>query len=418
MFASIFISNSRWEHVRRLSGLTVFRDANLQLILLITIASLAGIVLIAPALPEIRIALGVSEEDIGLIIAVYTFPAAFLAPIFGSIADRYGRREILVPNLVLFGVAGTLCAYAETFPIFIVLRALQGVGVAAMWPLMPVLIGDLFKGQRQVDAMGAEFITTNMAVATLSPAAGLLAAYSWRYPLFFYILTVPIAIVTFLKLDTPKPKRISGSSPLSYVMTTLRLLCNRGIVGTFLMGITRSTLLYGPYLTFIILWLVFQFDASPFVRGLLLAFMQLVGAFFASRGRWLDTHIGRRRLPPLGLLLYAIALGAILFATSLTEVFLLIAIFGAGHGILLPHIYNYLNEVIPMEHRAGVISIFNTFFYGGQTLGPILFGFIFLYFGNFFSVFFISSLMALVVAIVGSLLLRSAGKVVSNTNSA
>jgi len=387
------------------------------LILLITIASLTGIVLIAPALPEIRIALGVSEEDIGLVIAVYTFPAAFLAPIFGSIADRYGRREILVPNLVLFGVAGTLCAYAETFPIFIVLRALQGVGVAAMWPLMPVLIGDLFKGQRQVEAMGAEFITTNMTVATLSPAAGLLAAYSWRYPLFFYILTVPIAIVTFLKLDIPKPKRISGSSSLSYVVTTLRLLYNRGIVGTFIMGLTRSTLLYGPYLTYIILWLVFQFDASPFVRGLLLAFMQLVGAVFASKGRWLDAHVGRRRLPPLGLLLYAIALGALPFVPSLLGVFLLIAIFGAGHGILLPHIYNYLNEVTPMEHRAGVMSIFNTFFYGGQTLGPILFSFVFFSFGSFSSVFFVGSLMALLAAFLGTLLFHSVGKAVPSTNS-
>lgn len=376
---------------------------------------MTGIILIAPTLPEIRIALGVSEEDIGLIIAAYTFPAAFLAPLFGSLADQYGRREIIVPNLILFGVAGTLCAYAKTFLVFVILRAFQGVGLAGMMPLLPVLIGDLFEGQRQVEAMGAEFITTNMTVALLTPAAGLLAAYSWRLPLFFYILTVPLAITIFLKLDTPKPKRILGLS-LNYMTTILRLLCKRGVVAAFLMGITRPILLYGPYLTYLTLWVVVRFDASPFVRGLLLSCMQLVGAVSASRGRWLDTHVGRKRLPPMGLVLYAIALIALPFTPSLWGVFLLIALFGAGHGIILPHIYNYLNEVTPMEHRAGVMSIFNTFFYGGQTLGPLLFGFFFISFGSFSSVFFVGGLLALLGAFFGALLFHSGGNVVLSTN--
>jgi len=382
----------------------------------VVVAGLSGIVLIAPTLPEIGIALNVSEENLGLAIAAYTFPAALFAPIFGSVADRYGRREVLIPNLILFGVTGTLLSTVNDFSIFVLLRAMQGVGVAGMSPLAGVLIGDLFEDQRQVEAMGAHFIATNMTVVTLSPIVGILAIYSWRLPFLIYLLTIPLAITIFIKLDAPKTNQTQGIS-FKYVKNTLRLICRRGVVAAFLMGITRPILLYGPYLTYSILWIVVRFDASPFVRGLLLACMQLVAAIFASQGKWLDKHIGRKRLPPLGLILYAIALGTLPFTPSLSGVFLSIAIFGAGHGILLPHVYNYLNEVTPTEYRGGVLSTFNTFFYGGQTLGPILFGIVFAFSGKFTTVFFLGSLLALVSAFIGSLLYYSAGKMPSSPSS-
>ena len=366
-----------------------------------------------------RLALGVSEVEIGLVIAAYTFPAAILAPIFGGLADRYGRKEILIPNLILFGVAGTLCGTVTTLSAFVFFRVLQGVGVAGMLPICTVLIGDLFEDHRRVEAMGAQFIATNMTVAILAPLVGFAAAFSWQTPLFFYILTVPLAITIFLKLDVPKSKNPPKLS-LSYYKTTLGFLRNRGVAAAFIMGITRPILLYGPYVTYMGLWITVRFDTEfqenmlkpTFVIGLLMAFMQLIGAVFASRGKWLHVNVGRHNLPPLGLFLYTIALCILPFSPSLSVVFLGVAIFGAGHGILLPHIYNYLNEVTPIEHRAGLISLFNSFFYGGQTLGPIIFGVVFRSFGEasgqgYTGVFLIGSLMALISAIIGTILFRS-----------
>ena len=74
--------------------------------------ALLGVSSISPAFPKIVVELGLSPQDVGLLITMFTLPGVFLAPVVGVLADRVGRKRILVPSLFLFGIAGFACFFA------------------------------------------------------------------------------------------------------------------------------------------------------------------------------------------------------------------------------------------------------------------------------------------------------------------
>jgi MFS transporter, ACDE family, multidrug resistance protein len=84
----------------------VYRDHNLHVLFGVTLMAVLGVSSITPALPEIRDAFGVTSGQVGLLITVFTLPGIALTPILGILSDRHGRKKILTPALLLFGVAG------------------------------------------------------------------------------------------------------------------------------------------------------------------------------------------------------------------------------------------------------------------------------------------------------------------------
>ena len=68
---------------------------------------------------------GISDSALSLVMTVFTAPAIFLSPIFGVVADLYGRRLLLGWGLIVFGLFGTSMAFAPSFTWLLVLRTLQ-----------------------------------------------------------------------------------------------------------------------------------------------------------------------------------------------------------------------------------------------------------------------------------------------------
>src|SRR4028118_1304006 len=93
----------------------LYRDKNLLIIYTVSLITFVVLASIPPAFPKIIQALHVPPQKIGLLISIFSFPSLALGPIVGVIADRFGRKKILVPSLVLFGMAGTACAFARDF---------------------------------------------------------------------------------------------------------------------------------------------------------------------------------------------------------------------------------------------------------------------------------------------------------------
>ena len=78
---------------------------------------------ITPAFPTIVRELGVSSGQVGLLITVFTLPGIVMTPLLGVLSDRYGRKKILVPALLLFAIAGGACAFARDFNVLLALFA-------------------------------------------------------------------------------------------------------------------------------------------------------------------------------------------------------------------------------------------------------------------------------------------------------
>jgi MFS family permease len=86
-----------------------------------------------------------------------------------------GRKKIIVPSLLLFGIAGTACAFARDFNLLLLLRLLQGIGAASLLSLSVTLIGDLYAGDRRANAMGYNASVTSIGTAIYPTVGGALA---------------------------------------------------------------------------------------------------------------------------------------------------------------------------------------------------------------------------------------------------
>ena len=119
-----------------------------------SIASVSGATLLYPVLPVLAADLKVDEAQIGLVMAAFTAPAIVLAPLFGILADLYGRRWLLVFGLAAVRVRrrrGRVCAVLRWV---LILRAIQGIGASALLPLTIVLISDILPDEQEIQRPG------------------------------------------------------------------------------------------------------------------------------------------------------------------------------------------------------------------------------------------------------------------------
>src|ERR687893_2380455 len=184
----------------------VYKDHNLHVLFGVTLIAVLGVSSITPALPEIRDAFGVSSGEVGLLITVFTLPGIALTPVLGVLSDRHGRKKILVPALLLFGVAGGLCAFARSFELLLALRLVQGMGAAALGTLNVTVIGDIYTGRELSAALGYNSSILSIATATYPGLGGLLAIFGWFYPFLLPFLAVPIGFLVLYSLNNPEPE--------------------------------------------------------------------------------------------------------------------------------------------------------------------------------------------------------------------
>ena len=143
-----------------------------------------------------------------------TAPAIFLAPVFGVIADLYGRRLLLAWGLILFGVFGAAMGFAPTFTWLLIFRAFQGVAYSAVIPLTIVLIGDLLEGDKEIGGQGLKVFLDRVGYIILPPLGGFLATIAWYWPFFVYALTVPVGIAALFWMPETKGERRRGPKPI------------------------------------------------------------------------------------------------------------------------------------------------------------------------------------------------------------
>lgn len=86
---------------------------------------------------------------ISWIFSIYTLTTCVSTPIFGKLADLYGRKSIFTIGLVLFLVGSVLCGAAQSMTELIWFRAIQGLGAGALTPVTFTIIGDMYTGEQR-----------------------------------------------------------------------------------------------------------------------------------------------------------------------------------------------------------------------------------------------------------------------------
>ncbi|MGA8760747.1 MAG: MFS transporter, partial [Stellaceae bacterium] len=109
--------------------------------------------IVATAMPSIVAALG-GFRLFSWAFAAYLLTQAVTIPIYGRLADLYGRKRVFYAGTGLFLVASTLCGLAWAMVPLVLFRALQGAGAGAIQPIATTIIGDVYEPQERARIQG------------------------------------------------------------------------------------------------------------------------------------------------------------------------------------------------------------------------------------------------------------------------
>ncbi|BDQ33550.1 MFS transporter [Pseudodesulfovibrio portus] len=357
----------------------LYLDKNLQFIFGVTLMAVLGVSSIIPALPDIMEGLSFTPATIGLTIAVFTLPGVLLAPLVGILADRLGRKVVLVPSLFLFGGFGFACFFAQSVTQLLVLRFCQGVGAAPLGVLYGTMIGDLYEGRERGQAMGYNSSVLAMGTAGFPALGGFLALLGWNWPFLLPLVAIPLGLAISTAMDTPEP-RISGSFK-QYLSTALTQMKTRQALSLFATTLLTFVILYGPIVTYLPLLLDLRFHASPASIGMIF----LVASGFSGLASFqlgrLAECFGQKALLGTAAVLYGLAMLLMPHAPGMWQVIPPVICFGLAQGLNIPTIMTMLTSLAPMEQRGAFMAANGLLLRLAQTVAPLVMGGIYALFG-------------------------------------
>ena len=150
-----------------------------------------------PALPAIGEALGVvSENSRQWVITAYLLGFGITQILYGPLADRFGRKPILMIGLSLYVLFSVLAAFSPTFELLIAARVGTGVGAAALRVLAVSIVRDRYSGRTMARVMSLSFLVF-LGVPILAPALGQMILTVAPWPWVFGVLAVGGAAFMF-----------------------------------------------------------------------------------------------------------------------------------------------------------------------------------------------------------------------------
>lgn len=153
-----------------------------------------------PALPSIGEALGVgTPNDRQYVISTYLLGTALGALLYGPLADRFGRKGVLVPALIAYVVFAIGCGLATSFPMLLALRFGHGMVSAALGVIVVAVIRDLFAGDAMAKRLSLIFLVF-MIVPIIAPTigAGVAAIAGWRW-IFLVLAVMGVVMLLWLR---------------------------------------------------------------------------------------------------------------------------------------------------------------------------------------------------------------------------
>jgi MFS transporter, DHA2 family, multidrug resistance protein len=186
------------------------------------------------ALPHMQASLSATQESINWVLTSYIVASAIALPISGWLADRVGRKRLLLISVVGFTVASVLCAMATSLTEMVIFRALQGVSGAFIVPLAQATLFDINPREKHGQAM-ALFGGGVMIGPILGPVLGgwLTDNYNWRW---VFLVNLPVGVIcTFVMLRfMPKTETLKrsfdvfGFALLAIALGALQMFLDRG----------------------------------------------------------------------------------------------------------------------------------------------------------------------------------------------
>lgn len=300
-----------------------------------------------------------------LVITTTALAVALFAPVAGIIADKFGRKPLLIFGLVLYVAAGTSGGWLESLSLILAGRALLGVAVASIMTATNALISDYFTGPARGAFIGLSSAFTSFGGVILLPLGGILADAGWHVPFWVYLaslLILPTAITVLFESqrrqasDVPKSDAVFPRT-LLFTIYTLAFLH----MMVFYLGPTQM-----PFL------LVEVGKLKPSQVGYAMGLFTLSGAIIALNYARLKTRFSFEQLAAFGLALLGMGWMFSGLATGLFQMLVGFVISGIGGGMLTPNWTTWVSSFAPAHLRGRLLGGLTTGIFLGQFFSPLL----------------------------------------------
>jgi MFS family permease len=355
-----------------------------QVVLASTLLTPLGVPLVAPALPVVRDAFSLTDAEASLLVSAYFVVGVVVSPFIGVLADRIGRKRVLVPALVVFSLTGLAGYLAPNYTTLLALRAVQGTAAAALFVTTVTIIGDVFEGVRRNAVLGVNVAVLSLGAAAFPVLGGALAAVAWNTPFLAYALGIPVAAFALVALEEPeRSEQVAAESTESAEPTPAARNAGylRGAIATLtpamaaLLGVAFLTefVLFGALVTAMPFLLTASYGLTPLYVGLVLTTAEVGAIVVASAGGRLARVLANGRLIALGFVCYAAGLTGVYLAPSPAFVALAVLVFGAGLGLTMPAVDSAVSDRVAATYRAGLLGLRNSTTFLGRATGPVAF---------------------------------------------
>jgi predicted MFS family arabinose efflux permease len=347
----------------------------LDIIALATFSASLSARALDPVLPHVADDFGVSIATAASFAAVFAFTFAVIQPLVGAAADLFGKARLMIGCLVLLGLANILGAISTSFPMLFATRILAGIGSGGVFPVALGLTSDLVGPEKRQVAIGRTLtgaMTGNLLGAS---ASGLIGDFlGWRGVLavlggLVVVASVAVAI-GFRGAALVHPPRSSLSALKRGYWT---IFANPNARVCYAAVFIEGCCVLGLF-PFIAAFLFGLGETSLSIAGIVIAGFAVGGLFYTLTVSRFLPRLGVKGMMISGASLVGLQLAATAFGPGWKLQFAILLMMGWGFYMIHGCLQVFASE-LSVEARATALSLHSFFFFMGQTVGPIAYGF-------------------------------------------
>ena len=322
---------------------------------------------IAPGMPGLQAHFaGGADRDISflvrLILTVPGLAIAVFAPFAGWIADRLGRRRLLVAGILAYVVAGSAGLWLNDLSALLASRVALGVAVACVMTASTALLTDHFIGAERDRAMGTQSAFMGVGGIVFVLLGALLADLSWRGPFAVYLL--PLVLIVLVPLYVAKPPRNAVEPGAGAAMPTghLVLMCVVGFVSMLVFyNVPAQLPFYAEELG----------ATSQATAGFAIVVGQVAAVVASATFGRIRARMGPWTIMALGFGLIGVGYVALSAATNLAAVFAIMPVVGFGLGLNFPNLTTWTMSRVPADQRGRAAGALSSAVFLGQFASPL-----------------------------------------------
>jgi MFS family permease len=339
------------------------------LALLVACLPLVAFMSLPPAMPKLLAHFASVPGAALLVPLIATAPSACIAlfsPVAGLLADKIGRRRIVLGSIAIFTASGLTPLFVDSLPLILASRLITGVANAALLTVGTTLIADYFEGAARRRWLAFNGVAGSLLITLAMLAGGLLADWSWRGPFLIPLVGLPVLALCYRFLFEPVCAADQPSAmdePTTFSWSPLKTLA-------------AVTLICAIWFYAEAVQIGLVLDKIGVKSGAVIAVVSSLasigyplGAVVYSRicGRW-----SQRALQILGWGLIGAGLVGVGLSEDSSIVGLTAFVQQVGGGVLLTMLIHQCQERFAFRHRARSMGVWASAFFAGQFASPLV----------------------------------------------